>query len=67
MSEKQPTAYVVCRAKVILHTADGGVRKAGDNVPVKVFDTRNKAREYAKRMNKRSRKYDYNYYAVKQG
>lgn len=66
MAEKQPTAYVVCRYKVIFDT-DGSILDYGDNVPVKVFDTRREAREYAKRMAKRSKHYGYTYYPVKQG
>ncbi len=62
MAEKQPTAYVVCRWK-----QDAGDGYPGDNIPVKVFDTRREAREYASRMNKRSRHYGYNVWPVKQG
>lgn len=61
MAEKQPTAYVVCRYSI---NKDG---TCGDNIPVKVFDTRREAREYTIRLNKRSRRYGYVYFSVKQG
>ena len=62
MAEKQPTAYVVCRYTVTLVPLS-----YGDNMPVKVFDTRREARLYRDRMNARSRRYSYAIYAVKQG
>lgn len=64
MSEKQPTAYVVCRYD---RPSEKNDWRCGDNFPVKVFDTRREARAYAANMEKRSRKYDYTYCAVKQG
>jgi hypothetical protein len=66
MSEKQPTSYVVCRYKLTFDEA-GNVMHAGDNIPVKVFDTRREARAYQNRMAKRSKFYDYNVWPVKQG
>lgn len=65
MAEKQPTAYVVCRYTV--GEDSNGYTILGDNIPVKVFDTRREARDYCYRMGKRSRKYDYTFYRVKQG
>lgn len=61
MSEKQPAAYVICRYSI---AADGSV---GDNIPVKVFDTRREARAYCTAMNERARKYGYIWFKVKQG
>lgn len=61
MSEKQPTAFVVCRERV----SDDG--DGMGNIPVKVYDDRKDARLYVKRMNARSRRYRYAYYPVKQG
>lgn len=65
MAEKQPTSYVVCRY-ALGRDADG-YTICGDNIPVKVFDTRREAREYCERMKKRARKYSYIYFSVKQG
>jgi len=61
MSEKQPTAYVVCRYRVY---TDGTL---GDNRPFKVFDTRREARAYVARLQARTRRFGYIYYSVKQG
>lgn len=67
MAEKQPTAYVVVRYTLPVRGEDGRLTPAGDNIPVKVFDTRREARAYAERTANRSHKYDYAVWPVKQG
>jgi hypothetical protein len=57
MAETQPVAYVICRR------AD----YTALNVPVKVFNTRDAARSYAKRLNARAKRYTYTVHRVKQG
>lgn len=66
MSEKQPTAYVVCRYR-IYRDDQQRVIEYGDNIPVKVFDTRREARAYEALRRSRSKKFGYSAYPVKQG
>lgn len=56
MSERQETMYVVM-----------SIREMQADKPVKVFDDRKDARDYAKRMNQRSKKYGYYCTSVKRG
>jgi hypothetical protein len=64
MAEKQPSAYVVSR--YALPTPRNNFH-IGDNIPVKVYDTRRKARAYEQLMSKRSKTYGYVVHRVKQG
>lgn len=66
MSEKQPTSYVICRAR-LLGAYTGKKAERGMRIPVKVFDTRREATAYAKLMNSRSKLCRYTIHRVKQG
>jgi len=66
MAEKQPTAYVVLRYRLIKVPGRKTPVRA-DPRPVRVYDTRDEARSYARRMNKRSNRFQYTNIAVKQG
>ena len=59
MSEKQETVHVVQRERLGLF---GDGKRA-----VKVYDDREDAREYAERMNRRSRKFQYTVDSCKKG
>ena len=61
MSEKQETVHVVQRERLSLRGAIDGKQA------VKVYDDREDAREYAKRMNQRSRKFQYTVDSCKKG
>ncbi len=67
MPEIQPTAYVVCRARRIGAQNNKKNPTLGVRLPVKVFDTRDEARGYVKRMNARSKLCRYTVHRVKQG
>ena len=65
MAEKQETVHVVMRAKVT--RIDAKLSTRTNPVPVKVYDDREDARAYARRMNLWARKYYYRVVSVKKG